>query len=271
MEHIILLINNRVRNICFLAVISIVIFSPGCAPPKQSLIYFQEPSNSREAFITRPAPPTYKIRINDLLFVQVTTPDFENRQFLEISSSKTNIAGGDQAAYLASYPVTDSGEVALPHVGRIKVQGLSLTEAGKTIEVAVKQFVRNADVSVKLASFSVSVLGEVRHPGRFPVLAGQINLFEALAMAGDLTENADRKNVRVIREASNGSFFYTLDLTDRNLLASEKLYLQPNDLVYVELVKPRPDQAEVTKAQLAFSLVSALAFLGNIIVVIFRR
>jgi hypothetical protein len=68
----------------------------------------------------------------------------------------------------------------------------------------------------------------------------------------------------------NGSSFFSLDLTQRSLLASDKIVLAPGDIVYVEMMRPRPDQAQVTKAQLAFTFISALAFLANIVVVIFR-
>lgn len=212
-------------------------------------------------------PPPYKIKRGDLLNIQVSTPNFEDKQFLESSPTKSSDNG--QNPYLTSYQVADSGDVVLPYVGRVLLGGKTLPEATLAIEAAVKRYVHSPTVSIKLASFSVSVLGEVRHPGRFPVFNGQINLFEALAMAGDLTENADRTNVRIVRQVEGGSFFYTVDLTQRSLLGSDKLFLQPSDVVYVEIAKPRPDQAEVTKAQLAFSFVSALAFLGNILVIIF--
>ena len=248
----------------FLALVS------ACAPSKQSILYFQDPSNNLDAFIPRAAPTPYKIRANDLLYIQVLTPDFENKQFLDTSPSKSMASDIGQNPYLSSYSVSDSGEVSLPYVGKVKVLGNTLAQAAQSIEIAVKRFVRTADVSVKLASFTVSVTGEVRNPGRFPVFNGQISLFEALAMAGDLTEFANRKTVRVVRETDGGNLFYTLDLTQRSLLASDKLYLMPNDLVYVEILNPKPDQGQLAKAQLAFSFITALAFLGNILVVIFK-
>jgi polysaccharide export outer membrane protein len=230
-------------------------------------LYFQDPSGSKEGFVPHQLPPPYKIKRGDLLNIQVSTPNFEDKQFLESSPTKSSDNG--QNPYLTSYQVADSGDVVLPYVGRVVLGGKTLPEATLAIEAAVKRYVLSPTVSIKLASFSVSVLGEVRHPGRFPVFNGQINLFEALAMAGDLTENADRTNVRIVRQVEGGSFFYTVDLTQRSLLGSDKLFLQPSDVVYVEIAKPRPDQADVTKAQLAFSFVSALAFLGNILVIIF--
>lgn len=263
-------VNKIFKRLNYFIVLFFLALVSACAPSKQSILYFQDPANSLDAFIPRAAPTPYKIRANDLLFIQVLTPDFENKQFLDTSPSKAIASDIGQNPYLSSYSVTDSGEVSLPYVGKVKVLGSTLAQAAQAIETAVRRFVRTADVSVKLASFTVSIMGEVKAPGRYPVFNGQISLFEALAMAGDLTEFANRKNVRVVREADGGSLFYTLDLTQRSLLASDKLYLMPNDLVYVEILKPRPDQASFTKAQLALGFISALAFLGNIFVIIFK-
>jgi polysaccharide biosynthesis/export protein len=157
-----------------------IFFWTSCAIPKSSVLYFQDTSQSREGFIARASPAPYKIKANDLLYIQVVTPDFENKQFLETPNAKT---GAESSAnpYLSSYSVSDSGEVALPYIGKTKVGGKTLAEAAQSIEVQVKRYVRNAEVSVKLGSFAVSVLGEVRTPGRFPVLTGQITVFEALA------------------------------------------------------------------------------------------
>ncbi|MEI7727083.1 MAG: hypothetical protein WCK09_18380, partial [Bacteroidota bacterium] len=58
-------------------------------------------------------------------------------------------------------------------------------------------------------------------------------LFEALALAGDLTEFANRTRVALIRQVVGGSQVHYIDLTSDQILKSKFYYLQPNDIVYV--------------------------------------
>ena len=93
----------------------------------------------------------------------------------------------------------------------------------------------NPVVTVRMANYKISVLGEVNRPGMFTVSNEKINIFEALAQAGDLTIYGVRDNVKLIRENQKGrKEIHTIVLNDANLINSPYYYLQQNDVIYVE-------------------------------------
>jgi polysaccharide export outer membrane protein len=81
------------------------------------------------------------------------------------------------------------------------------------------------------------MMGEFKNPGKYLVYQDKINIFEAIAMAGDLTDFAKRDKVLLVRQSEKGLKTYRLNLNDYSILESELYYLMPNDLVYVEPLK----------------------------------
>jgi len=82
-------------------------------------------------------------------------------------------------------------------------------------------------------NFRVTVVGEVARPGEFKVYQDDLNIFEAISLAGDLTEFANRNKIALIRKTKAGSTIRYIDLTSDKLLTSDYYYLQPNDILYV--------------------------------------
>jgi len=62
-------------------------------------------------------------------------------------------------------------------------------------------------------------------------------LFEAIAMAGDMTDFARRNQLLLIRQSESGQKTRRLNLNDYSIMESEYFYLMPNDIVYVEPLK----------------------------------
>lgn len=85
-----------------------------------------------------------------------------------------------------------------------------------------------------MINYKISVIGEVGRPGTFTISNEKVNIFEALAMAGDMTIYGIRDNVKLIREDSTGKReIVTLNLNDQDILQSPYYYLQQNDILYV--------------------------------------
>ena len=105
-----------------------------------------------------------------------------------------------------------TGKYQLSGLGKLPLNGLTSREAENLITERLKSYVKERPtVVVRMSGFKVSVLGEVASPGVYPVVNEQINVLEALAMAGDLTIYGVRDNVKLIREDKNGhkQFCYT--------------------------------------------------------------
>ena len=181
-----------------------------------------------------------KIMPKDILTITVNTVNPEAAApFNLVVSTALNNNGqiGNQRA-LQSYLVDNEGGIDFPVLGRIKVGGLTKRECEKLIHDKVKPYLNAAEnpvVTVRMSSYSISVLGEVNRPGSYQVSREKINILEALAQAGDLTIYGVRENVKLIREDANGKKqIYHINLNDANLLTSPYYYLQQNDIVYVE-------------------------------------
>jgi len=92
--------------------------------------------------------------------------------------------------------VNDTGELDLPLINNVHVEGLTVNEAEQAIEKRLQEggFVRNPHVQIfvdEYTSDGVSILGEVGHPGVYPVL-GEQNLFNMISAAGGLSDRAGK-------------------------------------------------------------------------------
>ena len=105
------------------------------------------------------------------------------------------------------------------------------------------------------------MLGEVNRPGSYNITSDQVTLFEALALAGDLTIHGRRNRVAVVRETDGVRTILYHDLRSRDVFNSPDFYLQQNDLVYVEPNRVRAEastQNQFTNVGTWLSLISFL-------------
>ncbi len=171
---------------------------------------------------------------------------------------------------LMPYLVDNDGCIKFPIVGRLKVAGLTKSEAEQLITDKIRPYmaeIENPIVTVRMSSYSVAVLGEVAHPGSFQVSREKISIFEALAKAGDLTIYGVRDRVKLIREDATGEkAIVTLNLNDANIVNSPYYYLQQNDVVYVEPNKVKAQNSKVGQTTtLWFSATSILISLTSLL------
>jgi polysaccharide export outer membrane protein len=149
-----------------------------------------------------------------------------------------NTGGRMQAALTRDgtegYLIPSSGEVRLPLIGATSVMGLTETQAAEKLNNAYKQYLKNPFVTVKILNQKLFVLGEVKKPGVVQVTNGTMSLFEALAYSGDLTDDAERTNLYVIRGGLRSPEVREINLSDLSSMKLTSLILQPNDIVYVQ-------------------------------------
>lgn len=175
-------------------------------------------------------------------------------------------AGGTLMPYL----VDNDGYINFPIIGRLKVGGLTKSEAEQLVTERIRPYMAETEkpvVTVTMASYSVSVLGEVNRPGSFQVSREKITILEALAQAGDLTIYGVRDRVKLIREDATGKkSIVTLNLNDANIVNSPYYYLQQNDVVYVEPNKIKAQNSKVGQTTtLWFSATSILISLTSLL------
>jgi polysaccharide export outer membrane protein len=181
---------------------------------------------------------TYRIQPNDNLFLKVSTPDPRwSEMFNTIPVGSPGVTTTEQTAELLSYVVQLDGTVDIPYLGSVPVAGKTLAEAKEMFEKQLADYVTDAAITVKLINNYVSVIGEVRMPGRYPVYKEQLTIFEAIAMAGDISDYGNRDKIHVIRRTNEGSVTRELDIKDKSIVDSEFYYVFPNDVIYAEPIK----------------------------------
>ena len=101
-------------------------------------------------------------------------------------------------------------------------------------------------------------------PGIYYSYNEKINILEAISMADGVTDNAQLNKAVLIRETSNGLRTYNIDLTSKNLLASEAYYLQPNDLIYIKPGRNKQVELNATSYSLFLTTITTLLLVYNI-------
>ena len=186
-----------------------------------------------------------------------------------VSVSSANM-GGSAASSTGSqnYLVSNDGTINFPVLGRIKVTGLTKDECEDMILEKIRPYMAASEkpiVTVRQANYTITVLGEVGSPGSIQVTREKINIYEALAMAGDMTVTGKRVNVKLFRENADGKReLHILDLSDADIINSPYFYLQQNDMIYVEPSIVKKQQGNILTSfiiPLVSSLVSFSALL----------
>ncbi|HVR28417.1 MAG TPA: polysaccharide biosynthesis/export family protein [Thermoanaerobaculia bacterium] len=132
--------------------------------------------------------------------------------------------------------VRPDGMITLPLVGDLHAAGSTPARLGEEIADRLKQYMDRPLVTVvvkEINSPKISVLGEVRRPGRY-LLLQTTSLLDAIAMGGGFTEFASRNYVVVLRKTSAGQQRYRLNVKQMvNRNDSQPFHLTPHDVVYV--------------------------------------
>ncbi len=183
------------------------------------------------------APETYKIQPNDNLYIRISTPDPRLSDIFNPMPQGSTMRLDEGSATLMSYPVQLDSTVEIPYIGAIAVAGKTLSEANDAIKTVALDYVSDVSVTVRLVNNYVSILGEVRAPGMYPIYKERLTIFQALAMAGDMDIYSDRFQLSLIRPTGEGTVVKEFDLTDKNIVDSEFYYVMPNDVIYAKPMK----------------------------------
>jgi polysaccharide export outer membrane protein len=166
------------------------------------------------------------------------------------------------------YTVDESGDIEMPVLGKLHVEGLKRPEVEQLVRGRLEQQVVNPLVQVNLIGAKVTVMGEVKSPRQVSMNDGRLTILEALAAAGDLTNYGRRDNVLVTREVDGKLEFARLDLGSSDIYTSPYFYLQQNDVVYVSPNKVRAVSS--TNAGIWISLAGTIASTAAMVVTIVK-
>jgi len=250
--------------------IYIIVLITSCRSTKEFTLFQDLDGNQHISNVTNKVEE-YKVHPYDNLYINIKTLNPEvNRLFDANETTSSYSAGtlqmyGDYVSqYINGYQVDSMGTVSLPILGNIEVSGLTLKQIQERIQKKSLEFLKDPSIKVKLLSFKINVNGEVNNPGVYYSYNEKLNILEAISMANGITDNAKLDNTIVIRETNNGTNTYNIDLTSKNLLASEAYYLQPNDFIYIKPGKNKHVELNSTSYSLILTTITTLLLVYNI-------
>ena len=260
----------RIKSILLMVVCACIL---GACSSYKSVPYLQDAALN-ETMVA--AEPLYdaKIMPKDLLTVTVNTTDPEAAAPFNMTVQTAQNLATSRTSYsqpvLQQYLVNNDGTIDFPVLGRLQVGGLTKGEAENLIRENLKPYLKEVPiVTVRMANYKISVLGEVARPGTFTVSNEKVNVLEALAMAGDLTIWGMRDNVKLVREDAKGTrSIVELDLTKSDLIASPYYYLQQNDILYVTPNKTKAKNSDIGQSTSLW--VSATSILVSVASLLFN-
>jgi len=246
-----------------LIIIPVVILS-SCTSHRQLIYLNNVDSLSAEAYFPKNRPE-YRIQTRDIMYVKIYSLNEEMSALINqtIGTYQQNLFQNETSLFINGYTVSDSGNIEIPILGKVRVAGKTMDEAITSIRDRADKYLKDATVIVKLISFKVSVIGEVNRPGTYNNFNNQLTVLEAISLAGDITDYGNRKKILVLRPTADGTRSFRLDLTNSNILSSDGFFLLPNDIVYVEPIKNKSFRMNMPAISLAFSSISTLILIIN--------
>lgn len=203
-----------------------VVFFTSCGNVRQieqSYQLFQTGFDSLPNFEYKPL----KLKEGDNLSIQVYTVATNNQEQVLIF----NLQGG--GGKTSNYVVNNFGEIFLPKIGKLKVNGLTCNELKEQLVAAWSKYVKDIVIDVQLDGFSINILGEVKSPGVKSFKSERANIIDAISQAGGLADEGKRENIMLVREEAGKRSTYKVDVRDAKLYQSPAFQLQQNDMIYV--------------------------------------
>ncbi|KEO72570.1 polysaccharide biosynthesis/export family protein [Anditalea andensis] len=262
-----------------LGVVFLMVFASGCISNRK-IMYLQNlpgtPRIEEETLITYDVP-VYRIQKDDIIDVQVRSLNPEVNEIFAMATGGGRAGaggaggrmmgmggGGGDIYYMTGYTVNKDGEIELPFVGKLHVDGKNIDEIKEQVQLnLMKYFQEELFVQVKLGGIRYATFGEFRGVGKHVVLQNRLTIFEAIANSGDLTIYAKRDEIMILRQYPDGTRLHRVNLRDRNIIKSPFYFIQPNDQLYAEPIRARElgtGETGVQSFQLLMTLLSAGIF-----------
>ena len=247
----------KLVNILLMA---LLVLSSGCSLKEYRLFQGDEVSDDptvvSDEDYAKEVTFEYKIQPNDRVQIQVFNQMGSSQQISSIVDQSSAGQGGAEEG--SGFLVTKSGSVRLPLIGSVNLVGLTEDQASKYLIKEYKTYLRNPYAVVEIKNQRVIMIGEVNSPGVVPITNGTMNLIEAIARSGDMTDWAMRTHIVILRGDLRKPEVRVVDLTHLSALNMSSLYLRDKDIVYVQPRAAKGMQLFTQEVTPPFTLIGTL-------------
>ncbi|CAM4309906.1 polysaccharide biosynthesis/export family protein [Flavobacterium terrigena] len=214
-----------------------------CVPFKDTLYLEKNKDKVADIEINADAYKPYRLQVDDILSVEIKSNNHKDVEVFSKTGDKNSGVVNQDQLYFDGYQIDGFGNIRIPVIGLVNVQGQTVEEVGKLLEKKLLEEyftpASNLFVNVKLAGIRYTINGEIGSTGTRTVFQDKLNILEAIANSGDIPITGNKKEVVVMRKIPTGYQSETLDLTDANVINSPYFYLKPNDYIYVKPLKQK--------------------------------
>lgn len=210
--------------------------------PQRKLIYLQKEKGApRHSDFYYDSSP-HQLKPDDVIGVNV----------FSLTPAEFNFFGASR-----SFDVEKDGMVELPALGYVKVEGLTIEETEDTLKALLQDYLKSPLVDVQLQTpIEYTMLGEVNGVGTYTYIGEELSIMRAIADAGDLSQFADRANLRIIRDEEGERRTYYVNLLDEELMGDEFYYIRSGDLIIAD---PLPAKSASAAQGFVLGLVGSVA------------
>ena len=226
------------RTFLFISSLALVLAFSGCKVYRQNIMFQTEANCLPEGLsqLSQQAERNYILQPFDRISVQVYTnkgerlidPDFKLMEGLN-----PNMLNNRQST---EYFLDENGLANIPMLGFVNLKGLRLDQADSLFQKEYQQFYTEPFVITRITSKRVVVLGATTSQV-IPFQNENMNLIEALALAGGMPTHAKAQNIRLIRGPLDNPQVFVIDLSTIEGMISTQQPLQAGDIVYIEPVR----------------------------------
>jgi polysaccharide biosynthesis/export protein len=227
-------VKKIITRLMFIVVISCPFYS--CIPTKK-ITYLHDAEEGSNYSVQN---INYVIRPGDRFYIKVIDP-LANSVLggLEMTSSSSQQTPNmiSQTMSVHDYIVRPDGKIDYPMIGEIEAVGKTIAELHNEIYEKCKGYINNPSVKIYMTNYNVTVLGEVNSPGLYQLITNNPTIFDAIGLAKDLTDFANRKEIKLIRNNGKDLSVHYIDVTAPDFIQSPFFYIQPNDVIHVAPLK----------------------------------
>ena len=224
----------------FSVFIIITLFSFQACTPKKNIVYMAnnnfEQEVSQAQYVGLHIQEGDKLQILVSAFDEIAVRPFNLSTMSKTGNPEAGTSSSNQGITPSEYIVNSNGTILFPVLGSVYCKGMTKKQLQVDLESRLKRYLTDPLVIVTLTNFNFSVLGEVKSPGQKTSTNEKLNLFQALALAGDTTYDGNKTNIKLIRysDKDGKDTVVSLDLSEASIVNSPYYYLQQNDILYVE-------------------------------------
>jgi len=235
----------------------VLLLALGSCTSSKKVTYFQSSENRKGKIVDLPSyrkESVVRFRPDDVLGITVNVPgesgvasDY-NLPLVPQATAENSGEDINQGIGRQTYLVAKDGTIDFPVIGTIKVVGYTQGELEKYLKKRImEKLIEPPVITVRLLNFSIYITGEVNRPGRIGVDKDNINILEALALAGDMTIYGKRDDIMLKRQNLDGGYTrISLDLSREDIISSPYYFLQQNDELYIKPNNARAQAADIS-------------------------